>query len=149
MHRPLISRLAALGALTLGVAATTAACGSEPVSPLPVDAPPRVAAFSAPASKSAPAPATKTTPACLGAVETALDAQAQPLPPSLCISVGGRLLLRHLGPGLLDAVPKSLVEGFYGGGVHSIQFVRPGTVTLTFPQGEDDRAVELTVVVRR
>ncbi|MEV8505174.1 hypothetical protein AB0368_10145 [Actinoplanes sp. NPDC051475] len=147
MHRPLISRLAALGALALGVAATTAACGSEPVSPLPVDAPPRAAAFSAPPSKSAPA--TKTTPACLGAVETALDAQEQPLPPSLCISVGGLLRLRHLGPGLLDAVPESLVRGFYGGGVHAIQFVRPGTVTLSFPQGEDDRTVELTVVVRR
>ncbi|MFI7598742.1 hypothetical protein [Actinoplanes sp. NPDC049681] len=145
MHRPSISRLATLGSLALCVAAATAACGSEPVSPLPVDAPPRAVAFSAPPSKSAPT----TAPACLGAVDTAIDAQEQPLPPSLCISVGGRLRLRNLGPGLLDAAPDSLVEGFYGGGVHSIQFVRPGTVTLRFPQGEDDRTAEITVVVRR
>ncbi|MEV4639229.1 hypothetical protein AB0J80_17930 [Actinoplanes sp. NPDC049548] len=149
MNRPRISRLAAAGVLALA----TAACGSEPVSPLPVDAPPRAVAFSAPpsapASRPAPSRPAPSRKACLGAVETDLDAQEERFAPSLCISVGGVLRLRNLGPGLLDTSPDSLVEGFYEAGVHSIQFVRPGTVTLRFPQGEDEHTVELTVVVRK
>jgi hypothetical protein len=175
MHRISIRHLAALGALALIAVAPVAACGSDPVSPLPAHAagqpstgtpsqtptatptastppghaPPTVnnpPAGSKPTKANTPRPTTPT-PVCMGAIRYDLDLRNNELAliKSMCFHTGAVLRLQGIGPGLLTAEPASLVSQNYEAGVVDIRFVRPGTVTVTIPQ--DEQTYTITVVV--
>jgi hypothetical protein len=154
-------------------AAPLAACGADPLSPLPVQAaapattasappstvarpgnsPPRVAASPAAGNpghtttKPAQPPTTKPTSTCYGAVRHDLDLQNTELAlvRAMCFRVGGVLRLQGIGPGLVTAEPASLVSQNYEAGVVDLRFVRTGTVTVSIPQ--DEQTYPITVVV--
>jgi hypothetical protein len=171
MHRPSIRHLVAVGALALIAIAPAAACGSEPVSPLPIqpDTATPSRAVSPPAAESTPPanappkgqnpPAVqrpKTTPprptsptsTCMGAIRYDVDLRNTELEllKSMCFATGAVLRLQGIGPGLVTVEPASLVSQTYEGGVVDIRFVRRGTVTVTIPQNEQTYTV--TVVIR-
>lgn len=95
-----------------------------------------------------------TTPAssgppssCMGAIRYDLALRnSEPLPSSLCFATGAVLRVQGIGPGELSVEPPDLASTHYEGGVEDIQFVRPGTVTVTIPQ--DTETHTITVVVR-
>jgi hypothetical protein len=177
MHRFTIRHMVAAGALALIAAVPMAACGADPVSPLPVQAaeaeptattaptgtvPTRTtAATTAPtASRTRPAvrptktktvrpTSTRPTTSCFGAVRHDVDLQNTVLDliRSMCFRTGGVLRLQGIGPGLVTATPESLVSQSYEGGVVDLRFVRPGTVTVRIPQ--DEKTYTITVVVIR
>jgi hypothetical protein len=175
MHRTSIRHLATLGALALTVLGAAAACGSEPVSPLPANAaglpstgtpsqtptmtpgastPPAHAppAGSKPTKTATPRPTTPRpthSSACMGAIRYDLDLHTNELAlvRSMCFRVGAVLRLQGIGPGLVTAEPASLVRQNYEAGVVDIRFVGAGTVTVTIPQ--DGQIYTITVVVIR
>jgi hypothetical protein len=164
----------AAGSLALIATAPLAACGDPSVSPLPAQAAEagtsaapgpgasvraarptpattRQPAKAPPVRTSKPAPAKPTATAspstCFGAVRHDLDLHntALELVKSMCFHTGGVLRLQGIGPGLVTAMPGTLVSQSYEGGVVDLRFVRPGTVTVTIAQ--DDRTYPITVVV--
>ena len=90
---------------------------------------------------------TGPTSSCLGAVRYDLDLHntVLDLVRPMCFHTGGILRLQGIGPGLVTAVPESLVIPSYEAGVQDLHFVRPGTVTVTIPQ--DEQTYTITVVV--
>jgi hypothetical protein len=171
MRCPSIPRLATVGALALIAALPAAACGSQPVSPLPVQAgtatpgksvsPPATAstppANAPPQGQSPPAvqrPRTTAprptgpTSTCKGAIRYTVDLQNTELAllKSMCFATGAVLRLRSIGPGLVTVTPASLVSQSYEAGVVDIRLVRPGTATVNIPQ--DEQTYTVTVVIR-
>jgi hypothetical protein len=167
MYRPSIRHLATAGTLALIAVAPVAACGSDPVSPLPIQAPsaPGTAAPSQtppsnappqghnppvvqrPPTTKAPRP-TSPTSSCLGAVRYDIDLHNTELAllRSMCFATGGVLRLQSIGPGLVTVEPASLVSHYYEAGVVDIRFLRRGTVTVTIPQ--EQQTYTFTVVIR-
>ncbi len=98
---------------------------------------------------------TKTTrpaepSACMGPVEYNVNTGDELLPGSLCMEVGGVLIVRNIGPGDdngFSVTPESMTDGFYEAGAISTRFVRPGTATVKFPR-EDGNIHTITVVVK-
>jgi hypothetical protein len=165
-------RPVALVLLTLSVAA----CGNDPLTPLPVQAasarpvvvpsgsppgipsastatgtsPPTVRAPATPkASKSrTPKPKPPSESACFGAIQYDLDVPTTvfELQKSMCFHTGGILRLMNIGPGLVQAEPQSVVSGSYEAGIVTLRFIRAGTATVTVPQ--EDQLHTITVVVR-
>ncbi|MEU8616155.1 hypothetical protein AB0C29_50050 [Actinoplanes sp. NPDC048791] len=90
---------------------------------------------------------TQPTATCYGAVRHDLDLHNTVLDliKSMCFHTGGVLRLQGIGPGLVTAVPGSLVSRNYEAGVVDLRFVRPGTVTVRIPQ--DEQTYTITVVV--
>ncbi|GAA4671873.1 hypothetical protein Prum_074950 [Phytohabitans rumicis] len=171
MKRPSIRHLAAVGALALIAIAPAAACGSEPVSPLPIQpgtaTPSQTASPSAvestppanapPSAQNPPAVQrsktstprpTGPTPSCMGAIRYDVDLQNTELAllKSMCFATGAVLRLQGIGPGLVTVEPASLVSQSYEAGVVDIRFVRRGTVTVNIPQ--DEQTYTVTVVIR-
>lgn len=175
MRRPSIPRLVTVGALALIALLPAAACGSEPVSPLPIrsgaatpsqpasaptvvstpqaNAPPEVR--NPPANQrpktqrpqtSTPPPTTSTS-TCRGAERYDIDLQNTELAlhTSMCFATGGVLRLQGIGPGLVTVEPDSLVARSYEGGVVDIRFLHPGTVTVTIPQNEQDHTIAVVI----
>lgn len=93
-----------------------------------------------------PTPAGSATPTCRGAVRHEVDlSNNERLDTWMCFQTGGVLRLRGIGPGLVTADPRDLVDMNYEAAVQDIAFVRPGTVTLTITR--DERVDTITVVV--
>jgi hypothetical protein len=90
---------------------------------------------------------TSPTSTCYGAVRHDLDLHNTVLDliKSMCFHTGGVLRLQGIGPGLVTAVPGSLVSQNYEAGVVDLRFVRSGTVTVRIPQ--DEQTYTITVVV--
>lgn len=171
MHRPSIRHLTAVGALALIAVLPAAACGSEPVSPLPIQAgtatpgqpvSPSVAQSTPPANAppqgqnppagqrpktSTPRP-TGATSTCKGAIRYTVDLQNTELAllKSMCFATGAVLRLQSIGPGLVTVTPASLVSQSYEAGVVDIRLVRKGTITVNIPQ--DEQTYTVTVVIR-
>ena len=161
-----------LGALI----ASVAACGADPLTPLPVQAasaePAAVTSGSrrsrridrhrhVPADAVRPPAAvkptrTRTTPkpeptsdsACFGAIQYDIDVPntVLDLQKSMCFHTGGILRLKNIGPGLVESGPDSVVSSSYEAGIVTLRFIRPGTATITVPQ--EDQTHTITVVVR-
>jgi hypothetical protein len=171
MHRRSIRHLTAAGAFALIAVLPTAACGSEPVSPLPVQvgtatpgqtASPAAAQSTPPANAppqrknppvvqrpkaSTPSP-TGPTSSCKGAILYPVDLRNTELAllKSMCFATGAVLRLQGIGPGLVTVTPASLVSQSYEGGVVDIRLVRRGTATVNIPQ--DGQTYTITVVIR-
>ncbi|MCW6003384.1 hypothetical protein K1W54_02130 [Micromonospora sp. CPCC 205371] len=94
-----------------------------------------------------PTPAGSVTPTCRGAVRHDVDVSGdEPVPDRwMCFQTGGVLRLRGIGPGLVTADPRELVDMNYEAAVQDIAFLHPGTVTVTITRGE--RIDVITVVV--
>jgi hypothetical protein len=169
MHRPSIRHLTAVGALALIAVLPAAACGSKPVSPLPVEAgtatpsqtvSPPVAAASTPPANAPPQnpPAARrpktSTPrptdpsSCKGAIRYTIDVRNTELAllHSMCFATGAVLRLQNTGPETVTATPTSLVSPSYEAGVHDIRLVRPGTATVKIKK--DGQTYTITVVIR-
>ncbi|MFC8620037.1 hypothetical protein ACFT9M_26990 [Micromonospora purpureochromogenes] len=176
MHPAPIRRLTAAVATALAVVVPAAACGTDPVSPLPVQppgsssptptptlsAPPTPPTVAPTTSRAVPAPPRPTrsrgtprpTPSptglpttCQGAVRYDLPlAETELKPKSLCFATGAVLRIQGIGPGLVTVDRPDLVSEHYEAGVVDIRFVRPGTVAVMIPQ--EDRTHTITVVVR-
>jgi len=159
MHIRTLRRFTAIGALALA-SMVAGACGSEPVRAGP-EAPVAAGAgapattapgVTAPGTQSPtapdPRPPAGSAPVCLGAVIYTVDASAGGRPwRSLCIAVGGLLLLEHLGPGDLAARSWDNVDCDYEGAVHACRLIHLGTVNFTVTNNHGVRA--LTVVVAK
>jgi hypothetical protein len=165
MRRPSFGHVATLAALALTGVASAAACGSELLSPLPIQTPsqstttmPGHAAVTTPSASTLPtgvpprvkasaSPTLSRTSTCWGAIRYDLDLATTELAlvRPMCFRTGGILRLQGIGPGLVTAEPASLVDKRYEAGVVDIAFVRPGTVTVTIPQ--DEQTYTITVVV--
>ncbi len=146
---------------------TAAAASSTPTSTLATE--PSASAASTPVATTVAAPpkttarATRTTPpkparttrraepsACMGAVEYDVDTNDEMLPGSLCMEVGGVLIVRNIGPGDdngFSVTPESMTDGFYEAGTISTRFVRSGTATVKFPR--DNGSIHTIKVVVR
>jgi serine/threonine protein kinase len=90
-----------------------------------------------------------TTPACDGPeqfIEVDVpETELEPLDP-MCFAAGGELRLKNTGPGTVTVEPRlPFASTDYEAGVTDIQFLRPGTVTVTIRQ--EDRTDTLTVVI--
>jgi hypothetical protein len=174
MRTSWIRHLTIAGALALTTSA--AACGAEPLTPLPVQAVSAepVIASGSPAALPSASAATGTSPptaarppaavkpvktrttkpkpsessACFGAIQYDIDVPNTvfELQKSMCFQTGGILRLRNIGPGLVESGPASVVSSSYEGGVVALRFIRPGTATVTIPQ--EDQIHTITVVVR-
>ncbi len=86
----------------------------------------------------------------MGPVEYNVNTGDELLPGSLCMEVGGVLIVRNIGPGDdngFSVTPESMTDGFYEAGAISTRFVRPGTATVKFPR-EDGNIHTITVVVK-
>jgi hypothetical protein len=150
-------------ALTLTALASVAACGAEPVSPLPIEQ----LGSSAPATSPAPTPTTHVprprvtapspsgsaspdvirSPACLGAVVYTLVAETElALVRSICLAVGGILRVEGTGPGTVSADPADKVSQFYEAGIVEVRFLSPGTITVSIDR--DEQTYTIAVVVR-
>ncbi len=146
-----LRHLTVSAALTLTLLAAVAACGAEPVSPLPIEA----LGPSAPATSPATSPTTQVpsprvttrgptaspdvirSPACLGAVVYTLEAEEElALIKSICLAVGGILRVEGTGPGTVSADPPDKVSQFYEAGIVEVRFLSPGTITVTIDRDE-------------
>lgn len=170
MHRPSRRHSAASAVLALSLLAPVTACGSEPVSPLPVEArsasttPPASPSISSPSpsvslttraptrrakprSPTAPPPPVVTrSAACAGAVVYTLNADTElSFVKSICLAVGGILRVEGTGPGMVSADPQEKVAQFYEGGVEECRFLSPGSVTVTIVR--DSQTYPISVVV--
>jgi hypothetical protein len=139
--------------------APVVACGSEPVSPLPFDAPsppgpsatpemspsPQVSAQRA---TGRPSPTTSRQPsACLGAVVYTLKADEElALVRSLCLAVGAILRIEGTGPGTVSPTPRDKTSCHYEGGVVECRFLSPGNVTVSIER--DEQTFPIQVVIR-
>ena len=73
------------------------------------------------------------------------ETELEPLNP-MCFAVGGELRLKNTGPGTVTVEPRlPFASTDYEASVTDIQFLRPGTVTVTIRQ--EDRTDTLTVVI--
>jgi len=139
--------------------APVVACGSEPVSPLPFDAPtssapsatpeksptPRASAARGSDRRSTSAPTQPS--ACLGAVVYTLAADEElALVRSLCLGVGAILRIEGTGPGTVSADPQDEVSQNYEAGVVECRFLSPGTVIISIERAE--QIFRIHVVVR-
>ena len=161
MHRSTLLPLAVSAGLALTVLASTAACGGGLVSPLDPDAFPA----SAPATSPSPLPTTTRPPArrpaptrappsttltatptsaCMGPVVLTLPADTRI--GSFCIELGGILRVQGTGPDMVFRDPEANASYFYEAGIVELQFIRPGTVTVTIHRDGEIHAI--TVVVR-
>jgi hypothetical protein len=87
------------------------------------------------------------TPTCRGADRHDVDlSENERLDTWMCFQTGGVLRLQGIGPGLVTADPRELVDMNYEAAVQDIAFLRPGTVTVTITR--DERIDEITVVVK-
>ena len=125
-----------------------------PTAPVATTAPPVVDPAPPPPTRGSTPPSptggpTPTTSPCLGPVQYEVDVPETELEllESMCITAGGVLRLRNIGPGLVTAEPESLVDYNYEAGVVDLRFLSPGTVTVTVPK--DERTHTITVVVIR
>lgn len=178
MRRPALHCLAAAVFLTVVTGCSDQLVSPLPVgtpvaaASTPASAPatsPSASAASTPVATTAAAPpkstaratrntrpkATKTTErtepsACMGPIEYDVDTNDQMLPGSLCLGVGGVLIVRNIGPGDdngFSVTPESMTDRFYEAGTINTRFVRPGTATVKFPL--DGGSIHtITVVVR-
>jgi hypothetical protein len=170
MHRPSIPHLAAVGALALIAVLPAAACGSKPVSPLPIVAgtatpsrsvSPPVAESTPPANAppsgqnppavqrpktSSPRPAEPSS--CKGAIRETVDLPSTELAllTSMCFATGAVLRLQGTEPETVTATPVSLVSTSYAAGGYEIRLVRPGTATVKIKR--DGQIYTITVVIR-
>lgn len=150
--------------VTLGAAlalSALAACGSEPVSPLPAEAQsvsspslapsPTTSATRAPSPPRvrptvAPSPVPTPSPACLGAVMHTIKADTDlPFVTSICIAVGGVLRVDGTGPETVSADPPDNVDVSYEAGVVDCRFLSPGTVTISIVRDEQTYAIPVVV----
>jgi hypothetical protein len=168
-------RPVALGLLGLVAVAPLAGCGAERLSSLPVQAPSRqITATPSPATAAAasteaavpparggaappprrpepvPPPVVGSTPpqspaSCLDAYDLDLTDDAVAVPPSLCFLAGGVLLLRGVEAGAVTVEPAEPGDTPYEAGVQRVIFRRPGTVTVTFPRGEQTHTITVEV----
>jgi len=149
----------AFAVLMLIMLAPVVACGSEPVSPLPFDAPtssapsatpeksptPRASAARGSDRRSTSAPTQPS--ACLGAVVYTLEAGEElALVKSLCLAVGAILRIEGTGPGTVSADPQDRVSQTYEAGIVECRFLSPGTVTISIER--DQQIFPIHVVVR-
>lgn len=170
MQRPSIRHLAAVGTLALITVLPAAACGSQPVSPLPVEA-----GTATPSQSVSPSAAESTPPAnappkvqnppavqrpktstsrptapssCKGAIRETVDVHNTELAllKSMCFATGAVLRLRNTGPETVTATPDSLVSANYEGGGYDIRLLRPGTATVKIKK--DGQTYPITVVIR-
>jgi len=170
MHRPSIRHLTAVGALALIAVLPAAACGSKPVSPMPVEAgtatpsqavsppvaestPPANAPPQGPNPPAVQRPKTSTPrqtdpSSCKGAIQQTIDVRNTELAllPSMCFATGAVLRLQGTGPETVTATPESLVSRNYEAGVFDIRLVRPGTATVKIKK--DGQTYTITVVIR-
>jgi len=72
--------------------------------------------------------------------------RSAPLRSRVCISVGGVVEVRNLGPEGLSVSPADKVSCFYEAAVHPCRLVRTGTVTFTITRATGNRVI--TVVVK-
>jgi hypothetical protein len=115
-------------------------------------APPQSSARATRTTRAKPAKTTRPAEpsACMGAVEYNVDTTDEMLPGSLCLEVGGVLIVRNIGPGDdngFSITPESMTDGFYAAGSISNRFVRPGTAIVKFPRENGDIHT-ITVVVK-
>jgi hypothetical protein len=150
-------------ALTLTVLAPVAACGAEPVSPLPIEPLGTSAPATSPATSPTPyvpspsatvrgptgaaSPDVFRSPACLGSVVYTLVAESElALVKSICLAVGGILRVEGTGPGTVSADPADKVSQFYEAGIVEVRFLSPGTITVTIDR--DQQTFTIAVVVK-
>jgi hypothetical protein len=170
-----IRRRVALGVLGVVAIAPVAGCGPERLSSLPVQAPgrevtatPSLAATAPPTTEVAvpPAgggapprrkrprpiepPAVESTPppgpSCENARDFDLTDEALELPGAMCFQIGGVLKLHGVEAGVVSAEPAELVDTQWEGGVQSVVFRDPGTVSVTVPRGEQTHTILVEVI---
>lgn len=143
-----LRRLTTITVLTLASVATVAACSSAGPS-RPDQTPsttPSTAAASAPTRPTADPTRPATGPPCLGAVTYTLSATdtGKPWPKNLCITVGGVLWVKNLGPQGMSMSPPGKVDCWYEAAVHNCRLIHTGTVKVTIT-GHQTR--QLTLVI--
>jgi hypothetical protein len=149
MRTPVLRHLPAVAALAL-VSLAAAACSSAPVQALPVQTPsaaPSTAVPADPPPTPKPKPThTSTDPPCRGAVVYRISAaDTGPAWPRLCISVGGVLQVRDLGPEGFTQSPSAMAECEYEGAVRTCRLLHPGTVRFTTDNGRQVRKLTLDI----
>ncbi len=140
-----------------------AACGSEPVSPLPAEAQSRSTPSLAPSPTTpatrapsprpprvrptvAPSPTPTPSSACLGAVVHTIAAETDlPFVTSICIAVGGVLRVEGTGPDTVSADPPDSVDLSYEAGIVNCRFLSPGSVTVSIVRDEQTYAIPVVV----
>ncbi|GGL14461.1 hypothetical protein [Mangrovihabitans endophyticus] len=76
--------------------------------------------------------ATQTTPACLGPVVYEIDgADSADRPRSLCLTVGGKLRIRNIGPDEVSTSQSDVAVCTWEAGIDDCQMVHAGTVAVT------------------
>jgi hypothetical protein len=162
MRQRSLRHLISAAAIALASTTAVAACGSASARALPqpqstvspsAPAPSTPAPISATPSTAAPTTSTPRTthsstspPTCLGAVQYTINTWDGRRWPTLCITVGGLLLLAGTGPGNLDSSPPGLDTCKYEGGTHACRLIATGTVKFTIRKPQGDRSLTVVVV---
>src|SRR5215211_5322050 len=146
-------RLTTITVLALTSVATVAACSSagpsrpDQMRSTTPSTTPSAGAASTPTWPTAdPTRRPTTGPPCLGAVIYTLDASDTGKPwPNLCITVGGALWVRNLGPQGFSLSPPGKVDCWYEAAVRNCRLIDTGTVKVTINNGHQIR--QLTLVI--
>lgn len=156
--RHLIAATAIALASTIAVAACSSASGKalpQPESTVAPSAPTPSTPAPSSATPSTAAPTTLTPetthsstspPKCLGAVLYTIDTSDERRWPTLCITIGGLLLLVSTGPGNLGSSPPGSADCRYEGGAHSCRLIATGTVKFEVAKPHGDRSLTVVVV---
>jgi hypothetical protein len=134
MHRPTIRRTAAAATLALFAAAPLAACGDDPVAPLPAEAAPPAATATATPSLTAP-PGTSASPAASPPRRAAPPPAVRPTKPTSTRPTSTKAPSTCLGAVRYDLDVQNTVLDlvrsmcFHTGGVLRLQGIGPGLVT--------------------
>ncbi|MBB5873992.1 hypothetical protein F4553_007426 [Allocatelliglobosispora scoriae] len=91
----------------------------------------------------------KPSPACdqPGTIRTLDAGDGGPPWPAVCMRIGSKLRVEHLGPWGFEAAPAGIMSCWYEAAVRECTFTRPGTVTITIsrPDVEPRRLIIVAI----